>query len=338
MAELELRHLRAVRAVAEAGSVSRAATLLGVSQPALTAQLKRIERILGGQLFERGPHGTKPTELGNFVLNRAEALLSDLQALVVSARERGSSGERSVLRVGSIPLTVLGAVLEQLHEQMPELDVQTWVEPSAPVLLKLLSTNRVDLALVERFDGIEPHHLVGLTVRTLVTEPIFVGLADGHPAIGEQGVDLADLADCEWVLPPPHENGVRMRLLAACEAAGFAPKVRHYTSEAVTGRALVKAGCVCMAAAAFRAGGGVSAHPLIGDPIQADLLFAMRANDELLNSADDLFRCAALAYLSVVDANPHFRRWWDAHPEAHADLDAALAEDGLPGLTPPEDR
>lgn len=325
MAELELRHLRAVRAVAEAGSVSRAATLLGVSQPALTAQLKRIERILGGELFDRGPHGTTPTALGNFVLNRAEALMADLQALVSSARERGEVTERSLLRVGSIPLTMLGGFLEQLHLHVADLDVQTWVEPSAPVLLKLLATNRVDVAVLERFDGMEPHHVAGLTVRTMVTEPIFVGVADWHPAIKDDMIDLAELADAEWVLPPPHENGVRMRLMAACEAAGFAPRVRHYTSEAVTGRALVKAGCVCMAAANFRASNGVSAYPLRGDPIHADLLFATRANDVLVKDMDEVYRCALLAYRAGVDGNPHFRRWWDSHPEAHAELDAALA-------------
>ncbi|MFE0024977.1 LysR substrate-binding domain-containing protein [Amycolatopsis sp. NPDC059021] len=326
MAELELRHLRAVRAVAEAGSVSRAATLLGVSQPALTAQLKRIERILGGQLFERGSQGTKPTDLGKFVLNRAEALLADLQALVVTAKERGQANGRSVLRVGSIPLTMLGGFVEQLHLRATELDVQTWVEPSAPVLLKLLATHRVDVALLERFDGIEPYHLAGLTVRTLGTEPIFAGVADGHPAIKDGVIDLADLADEEWVLPPPHENGVRMRLLAACEAAGFTPKVRHYTSDAITARTLIKAGCVVMASASFRPSGGVSAYPLRGDPVLADLLFAMRANDVLLNSMDELFRCAALAYRNVADNNVHYRRWWDSHPEAHREVDAILSD------------
>jgi DNA-binding transcriptional LysR family regulator len=64
VAELELRHLRAICAIAEEGSVSKAAGRLGVTQPALTAQLRSIERILGGELFRRSPHGSEPTELG----------------------------------------------------------------------------------------------------------------------------------------------------------------------------------------------------------------------------------------------------------------------------------
>lgn len=64
--ELELRHLRTVRAIADAGSLTRAATVLGLAQPALSAQLKRIERALGGALFERGRHGVRATALGNW--------------------------------------------------------------------------------------------------------------------------------------------------------------------------------------------------------------------------------------------------------------------------------
>ncbi|GAA0616920.1 hypothetical protein GCM10010174_38650 [Kutzneria viridogrisea] len=177
--------------------------------------------------------------------------------------------------------------------------------------------------MLERFDGIQPHHLLGLSVRTMVTEPVFVGVADGHPAVRDGMIDLADLAGCEWVLPPPHENAARMRFLDACESAGFTPKVRHYTSDAVTARAMVEAGCVCMAAPSFRSSGGVSAFPLRGDPLRAEVLFAMRANDTL-DPTDRFFHCAALAYRAGVAANPHFQRWWDEHPQEHAELDAAI--------------
>ncbi|AHH97561.1 hypothetical protein GCM10010174_03010 [Kutzneria viridogrisea] len=148
MAELEFRHLRVVRAVAEAGSVNRAATQLGISQPGLTAQLKRIERVLGGELFKRGPDGAQPTALGSFVLNRADAVLADLRALVVNARQRSGADQRTLLRVGSIPLTMLGRFLRHLHLAAPELDVRTCVEPSGSVLLKLLATKRIDLKVV----------------------------------------------------------------------------------------------------------------------------------------------------------------------------------------------
>ncbi|MEO6088901.1 MAG: LysR family transcriptional regulator, partial [Umezawaea sp.] len=64
MPDLELRHLRAVCAIAEEGSVTKAATRLGLTQPAMSAQLRTVERILGGLLFERTPNGSVPTDLG----------------------------------------------------------------------------------------------------------------------------------------------------------------------------------------------------------------------------------------------------------------------------------
>ncbi|WP_454851027.1 helix-turn-helix domain-containing protein [Promicromonospora soli] len=59
-----MRHLRMVVAVAESGSVTKAAAALGIAQPALTAQLNRIDRSLGGNVFVRDRFGARPTELG----------------------------------------------------------------------------------------------------------------------------------------------------------------------------------------------------------------------------------------------------------------------------------
>lgn len=319
MAELELRHLRAVRAVAETGSVSKASTVLGISQPALTAQLKRIERILGGELFERSAQGSRPTALGGFVLNRADALLADMRSLVVSARKHGESATPTTLRVGYVPLLIIGSLIEQLRTRLVEVDVQTWAEPAALMLLKLLSTGRVDCALVEKFDGTEPHHYDGLVVRPLATEPIFAGIAEGHPAIKDDQVDLADLADVDWVLPPPHENAVRVRFQAACAAAGFVPRIRHYTSEAGTAGTLIAQGAVCLAQAASAPPPGLLALPFKGDPLWTTLLFAMRDDKSVLPMLDEVFQCAVAAYRASMSRNPHFARWCESHPEARVE-------------------
>ncbi|HEY2057877.1 MAG TPA: LysR family transcriptional regulator, partial [Amycolatopsis sp.] len=74
--EVELRHLRLLCAVAEAGSISRAAAGIGSSQPALTASVQRIERVFGGKLFVRSLRGVVPTEFGECVLSRARTVLS----------------------------------------------------------------------------------------------------------------------------------------------------------------------------------------------------------------------------------------------------------------------
>ncbi|MGH3434844.1 MAG: LysR family transcriptional regulator [Sciscionella sp.] len=323
MAELELRHLRVVCAVADAGSVSKAAARLGVSQPALSAQLTRIERVLGGLLFERGRAGITATELGEFVLHRATTLLRDMEVLVSTARERSEDG-RSVLRAGSIPLLTVGAFVDQLRG-LPELeDVQTFIEGSAALVFELLVTGRVDVALFERFEALSTLRHAGITVREFSVEPQFVAVAEWHPTAGNDAIDLAELARCDWVVPPPHENGQRQQLTEACEAAGFTPRVRHFTSEASTARTLVAQGAVSLATAGSKDGGGLVVRRLTGDPIMTELLFATRDSGWFAERADALFACAARAHQTTVDRNPAFRQWWDEHPEAHPAVEAAL--------------
>src|SRR5690606_12155672 len=94
--DLELRHLKIVSAVADARSVSKAPPSLGLEQPALTAQLKRIERVLGGALFHRDHTGARPTALGEFVLARARVLLPAARRLQEEATRfvNSADGER----------------------------------------------------------------------------------------------------------------------------------------------------------------------------------------------------------------------------------------------------
>ena len=90
--DLEIRHLKVVCAIAETGSVTKAASRLGLAQPALTAQLQRIERILGGTLFERDRRGARPTALGELVLSRARVLLPAMKGLRDDAARLASAG------------------------------------------------------------------------------------------------------------------------------------------------------------------------------------------------------------------------------------------------------
>ncbi|MYQ48398.1 LysR family transcriptional regulator, partial [Streptomyces sp. SID4985] len=84
--DLEVRHLRVLCAIADAGSLHRAARELGLAQPSLSTQLRRIEQALGGRLFTRDRTGCRPTPLGRLVLGRARPLVRELGALVTEAR------------------------------------------------------------------------------------------------------------------------------------------------------------------------------------------------------------------------------------------------------------
>lgn len=105
-AEMQRRHqytnipieiLRSLVAITDTGSITKAATLLGLSQPAISAQIKRIEAMVGGSLFQRTANGSTPTELGKLVLLHARKILDANDQLL---RLRGTSGDEQSLRIG----------------------------------------------------------------------------------------------------------------------------------------------------------------------------------------------------------------------------------------------
>src|ERR1700761_3543870 len=95
--------VRTVVAVSETGSLSRAGERLGLSQPAISAQMKRIQHLLGGELFMRTPRGTAPTALGKLVLNQARKMLDANDQML---RLSGSAAGPQPLRFGISTLFV----------------------------------------------------------------------------------------------------------------------------------------------------------------------------------------------------------------------------------------
>ena len=108
---VELRHLRVVVLVAEAGSVGRAARWLKVSQPSLTAQLKRIEAAFGGELFERSRTGVTPTALGRYAVDRARAILVDVDHLSATVSAM-TAVESSAVRLGGFPTAPMSGIAQ----------------------------------------------------------------------------------------------------------------------------------------------------------------------------------------------------------------------------------
>jgi DNA-binding transcriptional LysR family regulator len=324
MPELELRHLRAVCAIAEEGSVTKAASKLGLTQPAMSAQLRTVERIIGGQLFDRTPNGSVPTELGKQVIGTARLVLDEVGQLLGSARDRARDPAHGPLLVGSVPQLFFGQFVEELRQAIPCSEVRSEIMPAAADVLQLLVNGQVQLAVLDRFEGMDQREMRGVEVRTLVTEPQFVALPDWDPLVAQEEVELGQLAERDWVSPPPEEVGQRVQIFQVCAAAGFTPRFTHQVNEASTARRLVAGGAVSFAAAPSRSGDGIVIRPLVGAPLMTDLLVATRREGPAAGRAHEVFACAARAYRSILTRNPGYARWWAEHPEAHADLDAAL--------------
>ncbi len=125
---LELRHLQVICSIADYGSLTKAASALGLAPSALTTQLQRIERSLGGPLFERDRRGARPTPLGDLVLSRARTLLPavrDLhdEAIRLAGTARADSSAQ-FYRIGAVSSPILGGIIRRLNAADLSVQVQ----------------------------------------------------------------------------------------------------------------------------------------------------------------------------------------------------------------------
>lgn len=272
-----MRHLRALCAIADAGSLHRAARQLGVSQPSLTTQLRRIEDALGAELFRRERTGCRPTPLGRSVLSRARPLVDGMSALVSEAlAEAGAPGGGGpLLRIGATASRVIGGWLRRLRAGLPGTDISLRVDVSAHALLRSVEAGRLDVAFVHEVEGSPLAVPDGLHRRVLLErEPQFISLAKDHPAAACPVVDLGDLATDRWMVDPSVDgewDGVR-RVLGA---AGLDPPVLH--GDYLTAASLVVLGEVvapCQPTSGPRE--DMAIRPLRDDPLAVRLLLVSR--------------------------------------------------------------
>ncbi|GAA1295280.1 LysR family transcriptional regulator [Streptomyces javensis] len=283
--ELEVRHLRALCAIADTGSLRKAARQLGMTQPSLTTQLRRIENTIGGRLFSREVTGSRPTPLGRSVLCRARPIVAEMNALVDEVRLEAGQTADARLRIGSTGSRAVVGWLRRLRARYPDADTTIHIDVSANALLQMVAANQLDVAFVHEVEGAPLRVPEGVERRVLVErEPQFVALAETHPAAARPVVPLADLAADQWMVDPSVDGegpGLR-RVLAA---AGLNPRVVY--GDYLTAADLVASGEVvtpCQPTARSRQ--GVAVRPLHGDPLTVRLFLASRAVPAVRGGAD----------------------------------------------------
>ncbi len=289
----------------------KAAVRLGMTQPSLTTQLRRIETTVGGLLFTRGQTGSRPTPLGHSVLTRARPIIAEMAALVTAAREAavGVGGLR--LRIGSIGSRAVAGWLRRIHQRLPDTDTTIHIDVSSNTLLQLLATNQLDVAFVHEAAGFPLHVPAGVERRVLIArEPRFVALAAGHPAAARPVVHLPELARDAWIVDPTADDEATA-LRRAFTAAGCDPRLVH-VRDTTTAADLVACGeAVRPAQPTADPAPGTVIRPLAGDPLTAQLSLASRSGSLPLHELDELFGDLMAAYVDVAAANPVYRAWLD---------------------------
>ncbi len=214
-----LRQLRCVAAVADVGSVTLAAGLLGLAQPSVSQQVARLEGELGVALFRRGARRMVPTPAGELVVAMARDVLGRVEGGIGSARRRAG---------GAPPTLTVGTVSSLATSLFPDA-VVLWRDQHGARPLRLREAlRRTDLEASVRAGDIElavsapPADWAGLVV-TVGDEELGLVVTPGRRASFGASARLSSFAEDPWVLYDP-DHGLAEPVLRACAEAGFAPR------------------------------------------------------------------------------------------------------------------
>jgi DNA-binding transcriptional LysR family regulator len=218
---MDLRQLRYFIAVAERMHFTQAAEFLNVSQPALSQQIRLLEENIGVRLLERTNRHVQLTPAGIAFRTRVQALL-EKAAEATSEAQCIESGEGGHIRVGFVSTAaavVLPKVLSPFCTRFPQIVVELReLDPGAQI--EALQQNRIEAGLTSVSTSL-PH----LDCRLLTREKLIAALPRQHPAAKHRIVDLKQLSEDRFLLPPRHAlSGVHDKIIAACQKAGFVPK------------------------------------------------------------------------------------------------------------------
>jgi DNA-binding transcriptional LysR family regulator len=220
---MELHQLAYLVAVADAGSFTRAAERLHVSQPGVSAQVRKLESELGEPLLDRAPGGVTPTGVGEEVLAEARRALAAVEAIRETVAAHGGllRGRVNVGVIGSGIPPELPDLLASFARAHPGVELSL-TEGRGQERLAALLDGRSDLAIV----GIVGGPPVGVATAVLRDEPVVAAVAVGDPLAGRGPVTLADLADRPFIALP-EGTGLRAGLEAALAAAGLHPRFAY---------------------------------------------------------------------------------------------------------------
>lgn len=311
--DLEVRHLRAIYAIAEAGSLRRASAILHVSQPALTAQLQRIERMVGGQLFDRDQAGAAPTPLGEEIVARTRAVLRAFDELRRDIAAEDDTGMRSArLRIVASEGPLLAGVIGHLREQFPEADITSRSHLGDRPVDEMVAAGLADLAVTGDYPGHEILAPSEVLACPIVTEPTFVMLAAGHPLLdrvtdsGE--LPIASITEPDWVISPDDDRGCEY-LVGAFERHHGRPNLRHRAAGNVL-TSLVRAGAgIAFAQATSPGRNGTTIRAIADTPVWYRHVLLWRRNHPIAQHADLLRRAAIESYTNAIADSPTFQLW-----------------------------
>jgi DNA-binding transcriptional LysR family regulator len=237
--EIELRHLRYFLAVAETLHFSQAAQRLGIAQPPLSQQIKRLEQLLGHRLFDRTTRGVKLTLAGHLLAERARSTLEKVHDDLAQVRRlgRGEEGTLTVGFSGSVMFAHLPAAIESYRRRYPKVELRLRELVTSAQTAALLD-GTLDLAFLRDGDATE-----GIQMSTWLQEPYVAVLPAAHALARKRSLRVKDLRDEPFILFARRMGPLAFdRTIACCEANGFRPNIVQDAPQWPTLVSLVAAG------------------------------------------------------------------------------------------------
>ncbi|ENB5931434.1 LysR family transcriptional regulator, partial [Salmonella enterica] len=215
---IRLRHLHTFVAVAQQGTLGRAAETLNLSQPALSKTLNELEQLTGTRLFERGRLGAQLTVPGEQFLTHAVKVLDALNT-AGQALNRKEDASADVVRVGALPTAALGilpAAIGRFHQQQKSTSLQV-ATMNNTMLLAGLKSGEIDLGIGRMSD---PELMGGLNYELLFLESLKLVVRPGHPLLQET-ITLSRVMEWPVVVSPkgtvPRQNAETLLQSQGCK-------------------------------------------------------------------------------------------------------------------------
>lgn len=239
---MKLSQVRCFCAVAETGTLARAAERLFIAQTAISMQIAQLEKKLGGELFDRSVKPMALTSLGRFFLPRARELVAMAQGLEQATRDvaTGKSGWLAIGFVRSLINSVVPAAVQAFRREHPDvkIDLVELLSEDQPAQLR---KDRIQIGLSRLNGPVEPP--ADLEHTLLFEDPFVAAVPITHPLARRRTTTLAALTDLPFInYPKDPRSGYAAHVQSVLREAGAQPRTGHEAIEIHTALGLVAAG------------------------------------------------------------------------------------------------
>ena len=237
MSMLNLKDLKYLVTIADTGHFGKAAERCFVSQPTLSAQLKKLEQTLGVQLVERQPNNVKLTEIGREVAERSRRMLAQSEEIVAIARANADplAARLKMALIPTIGPYLLPRITQKIRKALPKLKLMLY-EHQTESLLERLQAGDIDLGILALPVSDEHVH-----TRVLYEEIFVLAVPDGHALAKKSRVKVTDL-DQQTVLLLEDGHCLRDQALEVCHRVDIREAENFRATSLETLRQMVVAG------------------------------------------------------------------------------------------------